>query len=1094
MPTTHDNEEIIFHKALKIDSPSERTAFLESTCVGHPELLARVKILLQASGPQGDLFDVALLDPGLTLDSSRLPEGPGTVVGRYKLLEKIGEGGMAVVYMAEQERPVRRKVAFKIIKLGMDTKQVIARFEAERQALAVMEHANIAQVFDGGSTDTGRPYFVMELVHGVSITDYCDINKLAIPQRLDLFIQVCHAVQHAHQKGIIHRDLKPSNVMVTLHDDRAIPKVIDFGIAKATHQRLTEKTLFTRYAQLIGTPEYMSPEQAQMSGLDVDIRTDIYSLGVLLYELLTGTTPFGPDTLKQAGYSEIERIIRETDPPKPSTRLRSGGSDAIDVSKRQQSNRKVLAKLIKGDLDWIVMKCLEKDRTRRYETAHAFAEDIERHIKSEPILARSPSLLYRTQKFLHRHHSRIAASAAIIVLLIGLVTIATKYWRTSRLEWAKGDALPRLVELVKAGDYHSAFPLAQRVRKVIPNDSTFVDLWARMSRDFSITTVPAGASISYRQYAATDTSWQSLGESPLENLTLARGLYRWKIEKSGFVTHECVSEHSVHVRLRAADLAGDMVWMDGWTTELHKETYAQSTTVAVPAYWIDRYEVTNEQFKAFVDAGAYRNSEYWQGLAFIKDGRKLTCEEALSHFRDSTGQPGPSTWRDGTYASGQARYPVGGISWYEAKAYARFAGKSLPTAHHWQRAACPAESFVIIPFSNFSLVGPSPVGTHGGMGHTGLYDMAGNVKEWCHNGTHVVEDLRYILGGAWGEPTYMFAAEDFRSPWDRSALNGFRCAQYPEGKASLPPKVFAPFTLYPSRDVSDLESFSDDEFRSLKAQYQYDRTPLHATVESTEDDSPFWRREQITLDPAYEGKRLIAYLFLPKTGRPPYQTVVYFPGVGAVWNPNFGGLPQRDVTEYIITNGRALLYPVYYGTYDRPASRGRVWTPADIIETPLAYRDWTIKMVKDLSRCLDYLKTRHDIRSDKLAFYGMSWGATLGPIALAVEERFQTGVLVVGGIPPVDLSRSIDVALYAERVKAPVLMVNGREDFFLPKETSQIPLYRRLGSPEEHKQYIPYPGGHGMYGLFYKQIQEDVLMWLDRYLGPVEARQPRGRN
>ncbi|MFC1637085.1 protein kinase, partial [Planctomycetota bacterium] len=344
-----------------------------------------------------------------------LTEVPGTVIGRYKLLEQIGEGGMAVVYMAEQQEPIRRKVALKIIKLGMDTKSVIARFEAERQALAMMDHPNIANVLDAGATDMGRPYFVMDVVKGTSITEFCDNNKLSTRERLELFIQVCHAVQHAHENGIIHRDIKPTNVMVTLHDGRATPKVIDFGIAKATSQRLREKTLFTRYAQMIGTPAYMSPEQAQFCDSEIDMRTDIYSLGVLLYELLIGATPFSEDELRKAGYLEMQRIICEEVPVKPSTKLSTLDETLTDVAEHRNVAPESLRKLIRGDLDWIVMKALEKDRTRRYESSHELASDIKRHLADEPVLAGPPSVGYRLHKFVRRN--RLAVG--IVILVVG---------------------------------------------------------------------------------------------------------------------------------------------------------------------------------------------------------------------------------------------------------------------------------------------------------------------------------------------------------------------------------------------------------------------------------------------------------------------------------------------------------------------------------------------------------------------------------------------------------------------------------------------------------------------------------------------------
>jgi serine/threonine protein kinase len=323
------NEEVIYLEAVS-KPPKERKAYIEAACGDDTELLARIEALLKAREVKDSFLEVPALDPAVTLEASPLTEEPGTLIGRYKLPEKIGEGGMASVYMAEQKQPIRRRVALKIIKLGMDTKAVIARFEAERQALAMMDHPNIAHVFDAGTTESGRPYFVMELVRGVSINKFCDKNNLSTQERLELFISVCQAVQHAHQKGIIHRDIKPSNIMVTLHDGEPVPKVIDFGIAKAINQQLTERTVFTPYAQMIGTPEYMSPEQAEMSGLDVDIRTDVFSLGVLLYELLTGTTPFDAEYLRGKGYAELQRIIREEEPTRPSTKISTLGEALID--------------------------------------------------------------------------------------------------------------------------------------------------------------------------------------------------------------------------------------------------------------------------------------------------------------------------------------------------------------------------------------------------------------------------------------------------------------------------------------------------------------------------------------------------------------------------------------------------------------------------------------------------------------------------------------------------------------------------------------------------------------------------------------------
>ena len=435
MGTKHIDEEAIFHAARRLENADERTLFIKQACGDNAALAQRVHSLLEMYGADSEFHEP---QPSVTIDEPPLTERPGSMIGPYQLKEQIGEGGFGLVFVAEQQEPVKRKVALKVIKPGMDTREVMARFTAERQALALMDHPNIARVLDAGATDSGRPYFVMELVRGIPVTEYCNQNQLSTRDRLDLFITVCQAVQHAHQKGIIHRDIKPSNVLVTSHDGKPVGKVIDFGVAKAINQQLTERSIYTNFAQMIGTPLYMSPEQAEMSGLDIDTRSDIYSLGVLLYELLTGTTPLEKKRFAKAAYDEIRRMIREEEPPKPSTRLSSLDSIASIAAQRHTEPAK-LSKLMRGDLDWITMKALEKDRTRRYETANGLARDIQRHLSDEPVEACPPSARYQLRKFAKKNRAALTTAAAIALLLVAGVAVST--WQAVRATRAEHAAL-----------------------------------------------------------------------------------------------------------------------------------------------------------------------------------------------------------------------------------------------------------------------------------------------------------------------------------------------------------------------------------------------------------------------------------------------------------------------------------------------------------------------------------------------------------------------------------------------------------------------------------------------------------------------------
>jgi formylglycine-generating enzyme required for sulfatase activity/dienelactone hydrolase len=591
--------------------------------------------------------------------------------------------------------------------------------------------------------------------------------------------------------------------------------------------------------------------------------------------------------------------------------------------------------------------------------------------------------------------------------------------------------------------------------------------------DISVESIPPGADVSYRTYRG-DQRWESLGQTPLK-VRVPKDFYLWRIAKPGQETAWRIAPtwsygwgRNLTFRLEPAGSApAGMVRVPGGKIDLAIPGLDDLPEVPLDDYWIDQHEVTNEDYRKFVDAGGYQKHDFWKHPLLV-NGRTLSWTEAMAVFRDATGRPGPATWELGNYPKGQEKHPVAGVSWYEAAAYAEFAGKSLPTVFHWNHAAQTEASQLIVPGSNFRGTGTVAVGSDSAVSGFGTTDMAGNVKEWCWNES--TGGKRFILGGGFGEPTYMFIDQDAQAPLDRRADYGFRCV-----KLSAPPPSAAAAKIEPPfRDFAREKPVSDDVFRAYKGLYAYDKGELNARVEETETTED-WTREKVSFNAAYGGERVVAYIFLPKNAAPPFQPVVYFPGSNAIHTDKFS---LSIYADFIPKSGRALIAPVFKGTYER-----RDEFKSDYPEPTALFRDHMIAWSKDIGRSIDYLETRSDIDRGSLAYVGLSWGGAVAPVVLALENRFKAAVLESGGLEFQRALPEADQINFVSRVKIPVLMLNGRYDHFFPVESSQLPLFRLLGTPEKDKRHVIYETGHAVPR---KEFIRETLDWLDKYLGPVK--------
>ncbi len=986
---------------------------------------------------------------------------PGTKLGPHEILSPLGAGGMGEVYRARDTR-LSREVAVKVLPSHLSTNvEMRARFVREASAIAALKHPSIVTVHSIEEV-AGVHFMVMELVEGRTLAHVISDGDMPLARLLEVAEPLADGVAAAHAKGIVHRDLKPANILV---DANGRVKILDFGLAKLSERPILESDQTigsdsrTRDGQILGTVAYMSPEQAE--GLPVDHRSDIFSLGIVLYEMATGKNPFQRPTT----VTTLSAILKDTPPA---------------ISELRP---------LPPALDHIVSRCLAKSPDARYPSAAELRDDLralQTSVTAERFATPKPATLLAT---IRKPHIAVPVAA---VLLTAVAVSAWSFHRSSKTRWARQEALPELERLLDATPWTGgvglweAFELGTEAERYLPDDPVLHELRERYAAPMTIHTEPAGARVHARPYAASDSAWSFVGETPIDTLPFVRGSFVIRIEKNGYVpVHDVFwngfydQENSVYELKRPDQVPRGMVWAparaprvrsDGATEGVHLPGIEHLEPQELGGFFVDRYEVTNRDYKTFVDGGAYGDPTFWT-QPFVENGKAVEWKEAVARFVDTTQRPGPAGWEVGDYPEGTDHHPVTGISWYEAAAFAEFAGKQLPTVYHWDRVALTWASGDIVPLSNLTTDRPANTGTTRGMNRYGAYDLAGNAREWCVNATSLGD--RFILGGGWNDPPYAFNDAYAQSPWDRSETNGFRCIRYAGtgvDRAALEDTIAVPF-----RDFMNEPPVSEETFALYLNQFRYDMTPLDAVIEEKRETDGYIR-EKIVFDAAYGGERMTAYLFLPKKGKPPYQTVVYFPGSGSIHTRSSPDL-EPGANAFILKSGRAFVWPVLKSTYERGDDQ-----TSDYPDESSRYKDHVVMWTKDIMRTIDYLETRVEIDASRLAFLGVSWGAAQGPIVLAVEPRLKVGIVVVAGLLFQPSQPEADPIHYVRRTRVPVLMLNGKYDFFFPYETSQVPFYELLGTPKEHKKMVVHEVGHAVPAT---DRARESLAWLDKYLGPV---------
>lgn len=977
----------------------------------------------------------------------------GEVVGHFQIERTLGVGGLGVVYLAEDLR-LKRKVALKFLTGGAaGNENAVRRLVQEAQIAGNLDHPNIAAVHEIGEWQA-MPFIALAFCAGTTLKERLASGPLPLPDVISILEQVARGLAHAHAAGVVHRDLKPANIIV---GPDGLARILDFGLALPVYPDGLTSSRMTAEGQTLGTVPYMAPEQVR--GETAGPAADVWGLGVTLYEMLTGRLPFDGESVFATMHAILERQ------PVPIRQLRPDVPDWVES---------------------IAASALQKDSEARRVSAAEIARTVETH-RTGSFAAVAPA----------RSMSRRAKLALLAVGAVVAASIGVGAWtvrqRSARVHWAQEQALPDLARLTESEQFYEAFKLARNIEPYLAGDREHQRLFDAVSRPIDIDSVPEGADVYYRPYAAAAEAWQRLGRTPIRQQRVPRTLLEWRIEKTGFVPVEDVGLLPQYLTL--APLAPG-----------RPHTYVLDTPDARPAgmvrasprglqllaiaglehippfelqdFWIDRYEVTNREYKRFVDAGGYGDRRFWTE-PFVKDGRAVTWDEAVSGFHDKTGRPGPATWELGTYPEGLGNLPVGGVSWYEAAAYAAYAGKRLPTIFHWSVVADRrATSTVLLPRGRYLSDGPVAAGASGAISRYGTHDLAGNVKEWCSN--EAGRGQRYTLGGGWSDPAYFFNDADARLPWDRSPALGFRtmklASDQPLASALTNPVDFV------FRDFSRERPVSDEVFRAFQSLYSYDRSALAAVTKATDDTARDWRHETVEIAAAYGGERMAVHMFLPKRAVPPFQTLVYFPGINALHSKSSadGVARMLEIGDFIVRSGRALVYPVYKATHERASE-----LTSDFPAMTTLYRDHVIMWSKDLQRTVDYLETRPDIAHDKTGYLGRSWGAAMGTIMVGSEPRLKLAIFYVGGFYSQHARPEVEAINFAPRVRVPSLMLNGRYDLFFPADISQRFMFNLMGVREPAKRWVVYETGHNLPRL---ETITETLAWLDRYFGPVTVR------